>query len=721
MASLSRLLTAAGAIVLLLDTPALLRATSRRGRKSLMAQVRLTFLWFFLRYIVTHPAIYSRLEKQDWVQKMLRIMQSSVGCVAINALVPATLAIFGLPLAAGVTSKKQQRRFLTALIYGSIPTLAEALQEGFGEDVDAIAVLALELGILKEETAAAGVILLMLSGGEALERFAFTRARQSLKHVLDQDLPVAHRVRDPERADVVDLEDVDASEVCCGDVLLVRVGEVVPVDGYLLHYGTSNAALVDESLITGESGGTTKVIDDLVMSGSVAHQPLRISVKTPFAGSTLELMRQALQDALEKKGALQERSAKAAFWLKPLTLAVAGFALLVRLNRTSAKQRWDVVLSVLMSATPCPASIGVPVSFLSGMGVAARHGVLIKSGAAIEHVSQASHIVLDKTGTLTLGKPVVRFFHVFAHVTGDAVWRDALQLVASLEVTSTHPCATALRSYAEGKGMELLPAEDAEHVYGCGVVGMVNGRRVLAGTAAFLETHGISDAGGTGDELARNDNQGSGALLEVYFAVDGNLGEVIRGVARLEDPIREGTAHAIKRLQQLGLEVSILSGDRSYHVDAVAQELGIQQVRSGCLPQDKAKFVQDLASSSVGKVIMVGDEGNDAPALAEASVGIAVGTSGLACQSADVVITAQSSLSVLNHIVQLIHLSRVAVNTASRGVRAGLGISTIQVCAAGTGRIAPRTNAILQELLDFSTLVNAISVLRHTWAEDRFS
>jgi len=342
------------------------------------------------------------------------------------------------------------------------------------------------------------------------------------------------------------------------------------------------------------------------------------------------------------------------------------------------------------------------------MNVAARHGVLIKSGEAIESLAAASHVVLDKTGTLTHGEPVVRSFEVRGCAAGDAAWREALQLVASVEVLSTHPLAEALCRFASREGVTLLKAEDPEHVYGCGIIGTVQGRRVAVGAAAFLEGRGLAAAtrgARSGEECP---------LLEVYFAAAGSEHHsALAGNVLLEDPLREGTADAVAKLRQLGLHVSILSGDRSRHLDAVATQVGVQDVRGGCLPQDKARLVKEL--SSTGNVIMVGDESNDAPALAAAHVGISVGTSGLASQSADVVVAEHPSAGALDRIARLVTLSRKVVATAGRGVRCGLGLSAVQVAVAGSGRIPPKVNAIMQELVDLSALVNAASVLRHRW------
>jgi len=715
MAALSRLLYLAGAVVLCAEAPSLVRATGHRGKRCLKAQLQLVLLAWLLRRATSVASVWGLIEVILPVRPAVRILQSPVGSLAAGFVVPALLALSGLPLALGMGGARQDLWLTRVLVYGSVPTLVDAADECFGDNVDTIALLAFELGLLMGEHGAAAVILLMLSGGEALEHYAFARARHGLEHVLDREPPMAHRLRPRQTSNSVDVEEVNATEVRSGDVLMVRAGEIVPVDGHLSLYHGYEAAVVDEGLLTGETGGTQKSAGDLVMSGSIAHQPFYLSVTTPFAGCTLELMRQALQDALERKGSLQQRSARAALVLKPLTLAIAAFVLVFRRGRP-ALQRWNVVLSVLMSATPCPASIGVPVALLSGMSVAARHGVLIKSGAAIESLAAASHIVLDKTGTLTIGKPEVQSFEVAGCSTGGTSWREALQLVASVELLSTHPLAAALCRFAESQGIELLPAEDPEHVYGCGVVGSVAGHRVLVGTQAFLECRACAGAitQANKQKIERPNDLAGGALLEVHFNIAPLCNDArISGHALLEDPLQESSIPAVAKLRQLGLEVSILSGDRSAHLKTVAQQVGVHNARGGCLPQEKAKLVRELTACCC--VIMVGDEGNDAPALAAAHVGISVGTSGLASQSADVVVGSHPSVGALERVARLVVLSRAVVATAGRGVRFGLSLSALQVACAGTGRISPRTNAIMQELVDFSALVNAASVLHHRW------
>jgi len=263
----------------------------------------------------------------------------------------------------------------------------------------------------------------------------------------------------------------------------------------------------------------------------------------------------------------------------------------------------------------------------------------------------------------------------------------------------------AINKFAEAEGINLLHAEDCEYVSGCGMMGTVAGCRVVVGAKDFLASQGITD-------MAKADSLtiGESGSLRAFFAID----NVCAGRIIFEDPIRDGTKAAVQHLSGLGLQVSILTGDRSGHLAVCAKELEIKNVRGACLPHEKAKHVEELAKT--GCVLMVGDEGNDAPALAAAHVGIAVGTrSGLASESADVVISHLGSATPLTRIAQLVVLCRHVCATAKRGVQGGLSISAIQVAAAAAGLIPPRTNAVLQELVDVSALANAASVLRYRW------
>jgi len=707
MVTASRVVNTACVAALLFRSPVLLRGARRRDKRCLRDQLRFAALFWLLKRLSVRARESERIENLiqyfPSLQRLELFLESPVGAAVLGSAVPAALALAGVTNLLGVAHKWRRRFFRKVLIFGSVPMLVDAVEERFGENVDVIAVCAFELGLLMGQHGAAAVTLLMLTGGEALEHYAFARARENLGHVLDDEAPVAHRLRSRsilETSGVVDsahivLDDIAVEDVETGDILSVRVGEAVPVDGCLHAQGAADGVVtVEESLITGEAGDTVKNVNDRIHSGSIAKAPLWLRVEAPYAGSTLELMRRALQDALDRKGSLQSVSATASSCLQPLTLVAAVLVLGLRRGAVPLS-RWTTVLSVFMAATPCPASIGVPVAFISCMSVAAKHSVLIKSGAAIEAVASARHIVLDKTGTLTQGRPRVHRFTSF-----DFDSNKALQLVASTEASSTHPLATAVIHHAESKGLGRLQVAFPESISGLGVAGVVSGHHILVGTRRFLSDR----------DIVVSTTESVETHMETFFAIDGKLA----GSILFDDDMRPGTAEAITLLRKLGLQVAVLSGDRSAHLAATAKQLAIDDARGGCLPHEKAKCIQELLSG--GGVIMVGDEGNDAAALAAASVGIVVGTrSGLASKSADIVVSDTECASPLERVARLVALCRNAVGTARRGAEWGLGASAVQVVAASLGLIPPRTNAVMQEMVDVSALLNAVSVLRYRW------
>eukprot|EP00929_Paragymnodinium_shiwhaense_P001884 TRINITY_DN102089_c0_g1_i1.p1 TRINITY_DN102089_c0_g1~~TRINITY_DN102089_c0_g1_i1.p1 ORF type:complete len:784 (+),score=152.74 TRINITY_DN102089_c0_g1_i1:165-2516(+) len=782
MPDATKLVSNVALAVLLLDARSLLRFAHRRDRQSFLLQLRLVFACWLLR------RTWDSLRERPVVKKYQHLFclpasvstyierwsQHSLAEVAFDAVVPAALALAGLAnvMRVGGAAARRWRDLLfrQVLVFGSVPTLLKAVEERFGEEVDVMAVLSLELGLVMGEQAAAAVILVMLTGGEALEHFTFNRARQSLRHVMDEAAPRANRLKGQSREDLesflsspraswdaddpeateteltLEIEEVDAEEISPGDLLAIRAGEAVPVDGLVLSprvNGRTQSVVVDERVITGEGAASVKGADDQVLSGSIGVTPLWLQATVGFAGSNLELMRTALRDSLERKAPLQRTSAQAAGLLQPLTLGAAALSILVR-RRASAKQRWKAVLAVMMSATPCPASIGVPIAFLGGMSVAARRGVLIKSAAAIEAIAKATHVVFDKTGTITSGKPVVRRFQLYksskywtSSKPGSATSKDAcaevLRLAASLEASSTHPLAEGIVKFARSHNLELLTATSADCIHGYGIDGIVAGKRVIVGHLNFLKRQGVDTACADGpvfdstclaapgridlSEAAPVPQPHDGAAkrvgeLETYIAIGDSL------VARFgfEDALRPGTVAAVERLRGLGIRVEVLSGDRSERFRDAASELRCDLAKGACLPHEKSEHINQLVQANAkATIVMVGDEANDAPALASAHVGICVGTqSGLASASAEVVLSAaDGGANPVESVLQLVILCRSVVHTATRGVRCGLGLSAAQVALATTGLLPPKLSAILQEVTDLSALANAASVLRH--------
>ena len=404
-------------------------------------------------------------------------------------------------------------------------------------------------------------------------------------------------------------------------------------------------------------------------------------------------MKTTLAIALERKSHVELNSKRIADGLTPLTLlaSTAGFLLSTIHRKSTLWQAWEVVLSVMMSATPCPAAIGVPVAMLSGMSLASRKlGSTIKSGDALEALADAKCVVFDKTGTLTFGEPAVKTF-----VTSpQGKKEEALKVVASVERLSKHVLADAVLKYWAGGASGEAPFEvtDYSETSGLGVSGTVDGRyKVCVGAHDFC---GV-------EPDAKNDE-----TLRAYFRVSSLDGpEVCRGMIAFSDPIRPDAAEIVGNLRKRGLQVHILSGDRSYHLRAVAEQLGVDGYRA-CLPHEKADHVVRL-QKSVGKVIFVGDGANDTAALAASDVGVSVDASSLASESADVVVLSGD----IGRVDGLIALSARSVRIARRTVGMGTMASLCQMVLAAAGLTTPLQNAVAQEVVDLSAVLHSMTAI----------
>jgi len=559
------------------------------------------------------------------------------------------------------------------------PLVHELIVDGEG---DVPALLAIVLGLALKHTSASAVILLMVTGGEMLEEMALDRAGSSLQSLLEQNLGTARLAATGQDIAVDDVKD--------GDELVVRANEVVPVDGILLDASAS----IDEGLLTGEKLPATIVEGTRVLAGSVnkGGAPLRMRAKGGVLDSVLHQMKDQLRSALQRKSKLELASKRLADTLTPFTLGTAavGFAL-ARRRGAPAREAWDVVLSVLMSATPCPAAIGVPIAFLSAMNLSSRRfGATVKSGLALEALADARVVVLDKTGTLTTGKPRVVDVVVAAGSSGVDAAR-ALHLVASLEARAKHVLADAVFKHfsTQNPTATLLDVAEVNVVDGQGVRGIVDGRfDVAVGSRAFcLGEHREGDS------------------LEAHFIIRTSGAAATVGRVLFEDPVRLEAPALVKRLKARGLKVVILSGDPSAHLRHVAQQLGVDSFFR-CLPHDKVAKVKELQSAG-NKVVVVGDGGNDTPALAQADVGISVDASSMSSEGASVVLVGGDLLRVDD----LIGLSQRVVSLARRTVYGGTAASLVQMLLAAGGWTNPFQNAVAQEIVDLGSIVFALQAL----------
>jgi Cu+-exporting ATPase len=442
-------------------------------------------------------------------------------------------------------------------------------------------------------------------------------------------------------------QDVPIDEVVEGDVVVVRPGERIPVDGTV----TRGESAVDESMLTGESMPVAKAVGDRVIGGTVNRTgSFRLKATTLGEDSMLAQIVKLMRDAQGSRAPIQALADRISGVFVPvvISIAIATFAAWVVLTADSSFVRgFAAAVTVLIIACPCAMGLAVPTAVMVATGKGAELGVLIKGGEALQRAGDVGTIVLDKTGTVTEGRPTVTDLVV----TSEGSEQEVLRLVASLETLSEHPLADAIVRYAKEQGNTLAEVEAFESVTGKGIVGVVAGESLAVGNAALMQDYAI-DVSPVADQASALSDAGR---TPMYVARDGALA----GLLAVADPIKERARAAIERMQGMGLEVVMLTGDTERTAQAIAREAGIARVVAGVLPEGKVAEIQRLQSG--GQVVaMVGDGINDAPALAQADVGMAVGTgTDIAAEAADVVLMRGD----LGAAAQAIELSRRTMRT----------------------------------------------------------
>ncbi len=501
------------------------------------------------------------------------------------------------------------------------------------------------------DTAVVIVVLVLL--GQVLELRARHRTGAALRALLDLAPPIAHRVTPG--ADVE--EDVPLAEVRVGDILRVRPGDRIPVDGIV----TDGRSAVDESMISGEPIPVGKELGSPVM-GATVNGSGSLLMRAERVGSDTLLARivQMVSDAQRSRAPIQRVADRVAGVFVPAVVTVAVIAFAVW-SLVGPEPRLALALlsavAVLIIACPCALGLATPMAIMVGTGRGATAGVLIRAAEALETLESVDTLIVDKTGTLTEGRPKVET------VAGPVEESELLRLAAGLERTSEHPLAAAIVKAAEQRGGVAAPATDFEYLPGRGVAGSVEDRRVAIGTAGFLAEHGVEVAHlADGADRAR----GRGETV-VFVAVDGRAA----GIVGVVDPVRETAAEAVRMLRADGIRVVMATGDNRVTAGAVAARVGIDaaDVHAGALPADKRRIVAD--ERAAGRVVaMAGDGINDAPALAEAAVGIAMGTgTDVAMESAGVTLVRGD----LRGIVRARRLSRATM----RNVRQNLFLAFV--------------------------------------------
>lgn len=572
--------------------------------------------------------------------------------------------------AGGLASLVWGAGIVVSLVPLTVDVMRELRSGRVGADV--IALLAMVGALLLGQELAGAVIALMLAGGTALEEAAGRRARRDLTALLERAPRTAHRREGGRLVEVV----VDA--VRPGDVVVVRPGEVVPVDGRV----ESAAAVLDESALTGESLPVTRGAGEPVRSGSLCAGPaFALAAEQTAADSAYSVLVRLVRDAQADRAPFVRLADRYAGIFLPLTLIVAGAAWIVSGDPVRA-------LAVLVVATPCPLILAAPIAIVAAMGRCARAGVVVKDGGAIERLARARTVVLDKTGTLTVGEPAVEHVRPAAGVEAE----ELLRLAASLEQVSVHGLAEAIVHDAEARGLRLTLPRSVRETPGRGLAGEVDGQRVTIGSAAFLREHGIEPSAAPG----------GGA--PAYVGIDGRAA----GVILLADQLREDAVAAVAALRDAGVATVVMAtGDRREIAEAIARRAGVDDVRAELDPADKLALVRDLPDRPV---VMVGDGINDAPALAFADVGVAMGTVGAtaSAEAADAVIVVDR----LGRLADAVRISARALTIARQSVAVGMGLSLAAMAAAAAGALPPLAGALLQEGIDVAVILNALRALR---------
>ena len=591
-------------------------------------------------------------------------------------------------LVAGLALHFAGERSLAVIVWriGTFPVLIALVVEiqsslRRGEvGLDIVAVLSMSSALAFGETLAAAVVAVMYSGGTVLESFAEGRARREMSDLLGRVPRQATRHRDG------GLEEVPLDAIGPGDRLLIRQGDVVPVDGTL----TSELAFLDTSALTGESLPVRIAAGDEALSGATNAGEAFDMIATRVArDSTYAGIVRLVEAAQRSKAPMSRLADRWSLGFLAVTLVIAGAAWALTGDPIRA-------VAVLVVATPCPLILAVPVALVAGLSRAAQFGVLIKGAAPLEAMARVRTLILDKTGTLTEGRPKI----VAIDTLGDFSADQVLRLGAALDQATKHPVAQALVAAAHERGLDLPVPQTVVEFPGEGLSGTVEGHAVVIGGTGFVARQAAGDYDGAAEEAAQ-----LAGSVQVAVAVDGRpAGRVV-----MADPLRVEAGGMLAGLRAQGIaRILLATGDRAAVAAQVAGGLGFDAIEAGMTPDRKVQLV--LAERGRAPVMMVGDGVNDAPALAVADVGVAMGARGAAASA-----EAADAVLLVDRIDRLgpgIEIARRARGIALQSVVAGIGLSVLGMIVAAFGYLTPVEGAVLQEAIDVAVILNALRALR---------
>ncbi|EHN59336.1 heavy metal translocating P-type ATPase [Oenococcus kitaharae] len=589
---------------------------------------------------------------------MLALIIGVIALISQFVFAAGAVAYWLILLAGGLTT--------ISMLIGMIKTIRSGK---YGVDILAITAIVATLAV--GEYWASLIVLIMLTGGDSLEDYASRQPSRELRSLLDNSPHTAHKISDQQTTDLP----VEAVKI--GDIILVKPGETVPVDGMII----SGESTVDESSLTGESRAVTKDADDMLMSGSVnGDGALQFRVTKIASDSQYQRLVRLVKES-EAKPAHFVRLAD--HYAVPFTLIaylIGGIAWFLAKDPVRFAE-------VLVVASPCPLILAAPVALVAGMSRSSRKGIVVKNGTTIEKLAKAKSAAFDKTGTITAGSLFVdQIESADAALSADRL----LILAASAEQDSSHILARSLLTDAKNKKIHLLPVTNLAEVTGQGIKAEVDGQQIAVGKAAFAQ----NPATDLPDQTA------------VYVSIDGKYA----GSITFKDTVRPEAKDTLARLKELGLsKLIMLTGDQQPVADKIAAGLALDEIHAQCLPEDKISLINNIPKQ-YKPIIMVGDGVNDAPALAAADVGIAMGAHGstAASESADAVILKDD----LSRVAEAVDISQDTMRIARQSVLIGIGICVFLMLVASTGVIPALFGAALQEVVDSVSILSSLRARR---------
>lgn len=587
--------------------------------------------------------------------------------VIVATLIAIILTLFGVSKIANFILAITAIISVIPLVWGMIQDIRRGT---YG--VDILAATAIITSVILGEYWAGIIIVLMLTGGEALEDYAENRAKSELTSLLNRAPTIAHVYKGRK------IIDVAVSRVAVGSKILVKPGEVVPVDGHIVEGSSS----LDESSLTGESMPVEKSIGDQLLSGSInASSAITYKSTHSAADSQYQQIIKLVKTATKAQSPFVRLADRYSIPFTLVAFIIAGGVWMVSGDPVR-------FLQVLVVATPCPLILGAPIALISGISRAAREGIIIKNGTAIEQLAAVQTLAFDKTGTLTIGRPIVKSINTAAKKSQ----KDVVSYAAAVEQKSAHILAKAIVDKAQSMSLRLPKVKTVKETLGHGVSGLVGGKKVLVGKQKLMKDNNFVIP----KQLSStNPNQ-----TISFVAVDGQvIGSIV-----FEDALRPESHTMLRRIKQYGIKHTLMvTGDNHATAQSIANKLGITDVRADNLPADKIRAIESVAHKPVA---FVGDGVNDAPVLTAADVGIALGASGstAASETADVVIM----LDNIERVADGLFIAQNTLKIAKQSILIGISISIVLMLIYATGKFSAASGAVVQEFVDITVILYAL-------------